>query len=778
MIKNYIITAFRSLIQNRVTSAINITGLAAGIAASVLILLYVFTELSVDKFNENYEHIYRLEIGDFIVNGTAPAILLKESFPEIRQTVRLDFRYNPLAAYNDDNFRLEDFIYADSTFFDVFTFQFVRGDPDNALKRPFSLVLTESEAKRIFGNEDPVGRMITLNRVHEFTITAIVKDLSNSHLTVSSIGSFSTLPYIENDENHDRHLFSYMNFFTYVLFHDNVDPVFMAKKFDKLIDERFPETRSFGFRFRPLSDIYFNRDLDDSPPVRHGNQPLIYTLIAVAGFIWLIAIVNFINLATANASARSTEIGVRKVMGAGRINLIFQFLAESVIMSVFAFIAGIVLVEMLIPVFNNLLLTDLSFDPFYSPRFFIILMMLVMITGILAGLYPAFYLSSVKTGDILSGSLTKGKGALRFRRFLIIFQFAISIALITGTLIVHRQVDYMRNKPRGYERDNVIVLRLNRDIFSSSDVFRDNLLQHEEIVSVSMSNNFPGYVTWFETWIRDGERKPHKFLPVDPDYLDLMGIELTDGRNFDWDRIADQERTYILNEEAVKYFGFEDPVGKEFMVGRSEPVRIIGVVENFHFRSLHEPIGPLVLSWRPGNLRVANIRIAEKNENTINFIREEWEKLSPGYPFEYSFLGDEIDKLYHSELRISRLFNYFALLAVIIACMGLYGLSTFIAYQRTREMGIRKVLGASVFRIMVLLVSEFVRWVVVANILAWPVAYFIMAKWLDNFPYRIEQSVIVFVSAGLAALVIAVITVGGQAWLTASLNPAHTLKSE
>ena len=779
MIRSYIITALRALIRNPVTSVINIAGLAAGIAASILIMLYVFSELSTDRFNENYDRIYRLEVGDFVVTGTAQALILKEAFPEVKQTVRMDFRHRPVARHRDENFRMEELVYADSTLFDIFSLEFLRGNPSDALVLPFSLVLTVSEAKRLFGNEDPLGRVLTFNNTHDFTVTAIIEDIINFHLPVSAIASFSSLPYIENDENHDRHLFSYMNFFTYVLFHENIDPLIVAGELDKLIDERFPETRRFSLRFRPLDDIYFNRDLDDSPPVRHGNLPLVYTLIAVAGFILLIAIVNFINLATANASVRFGEIGIRKVMGAGRETLIFQFLTESVIMSSLAFLSGIILVEMLLPVFNNLLSVSLSFSPFHSHRFFFSLLLLVLLTGILAGLYPAFYLSSMKAWSILKGEVTKGRGALRFRRTLIVFQFTISIALIISTIVVHRQVEYMRNKHLGFNKENVLTVRLNRDIIKAGDVFRDNLIQHDAIESVSMSNNMPGYVTWFNTWVTEGERKPHKFLPVDPEYIDLMEIELATGRNFDRNRIADQEYTYILNEEAVKYFGFEDPAGKEFMVGGPVPVRIIGVVRDFHFRSLHEPIGPLVLGWWPGNLGLANIRIRPgQAEEAIIHARQQWETLSPGSFFEFRFLDDEIDNLYRTEIRIGRLFRYFALLAVIIACMGLYGLSTFIAYQRTKEIGIRKVLGSSILQIVFLLASEYSKWVVVSNIIAWPLAYLAMGRWLDNFPYRIEPGLLIFISAGLIALLIAVITMSVQAWRTANLNPADSLRSE
>jgi len=621
--------------------------------------------------------------------------------------------------------------------------------------------------------------MLKLNNIHDYIVTAVIDDIDNFHLPIKAIASFSSLPQIENDENYDRHLFNYMNFLTYVLLHDSTSPSSIAEKFDLLIDERFPEARRYNFRLRPLGDIYFNGDLNDSPPVRHGNLSLVYALVAVAGFILLIAIVNFINLATANASVRHQEIGVRKAMGAARETLIFQFLTESVILSLVAFLLGIVLVEMFLPVFNNLLSVSLFFNPFYSYRVFFSLSVLVLITGFLAGLYPAFYLSSMNARLVPKGEITRGRRALRFRRTLIVLQFTISIALIICTIAVQGQIDFMLNKNLGFNKEDIITVRLNRDVYSVADVFRDNLVRHDAIASVSMSNNLPGYITWFNTWITEGESKPHKYLPVDPEYIDLMGIELVGGRNFDWKRTADQEYTFILNEEAVRYFGFDDPAGKEYMVGGPRPVRIIGVVKDFHFRSLHEPVGPLVLGWQPANLGIVSIKInPDRKEEALNYIREQWEIISPESFFEYSFLDEEIDKLYRSEIRIGKLFRYFALVAIIIASMGLYGLSTFIANQRTKEIGIRKVLGSSAMQIVILFSSEFAKWVILANLIAWPLAYMAMDKWLDNFPFRNEPGLFVFIGSGLIALMIALITVSSQAWKTAGINPSHILRNE
>ena len=779
MIRNYFITAFRTLIRHPSSTMINIGGLAAGIAASLMIMLYVFNELSTDRFNEDYGKIHRVEVGDFAVTGTAPALLLRDNFPEVEHAARMDFRYRPLLRYGEDNFTLNEFAYADSSIFDVFSFHFLRGDPSSALSLPFSLVLTRSSAGLIFGDKDPVGETVIFDNNRQYTVTGIIDDPVNFHLPLKGLGSFSTLPLIENDDDHDRYLFNYMNFLTYVVLDERADPADMAEKFNLFIDIRFPDTRFLSFRFRPLGDIYFNRELDDSPPVRHGNMPLVKTLIVIAGLILLVAIVNFVNLSTANASARRGEIGIRKVVGADRMTLVLQFIAESVLLSFIAFLLGIILVELLLPVFNNLLFTDLDFTPFTNAGFLGSVFLLVVLTGILAGIYPAFYLASLGTGAVVRGGGNGRYGSLRFRRALIVVQFTVSIVLITGTVIVSRQVSYMRSKDLGFDKANVILVRANSDIYRSSDAFRERLLRHEAIESVSMSNNYPGYVTWFNTWVIDGERKTHRYLPVDPEYFDLMGIELVSGRNFDPGRLADQEYTYILNEEAVRYFGFDEPAGKEFMVGGPQPVRIIGVAGNFHFRSLHEPVGPLVIGWQPRNLRMVNIRMTPGGSaGAIEHVREIWEELSPGTPFEYFFLDGEIDNLYISEIRMSSLFGYFALIAVIIACMGLYGLSIFVAGRRTREIAVRKVLGAGEYGIVFMLTSEFARWVLVSIIFAWPLAWWVMSRWLENFPYRIDPGIPVYVASGMVALLIAAITVGGQALRVARLNPADSLRDE
>ncbi len=782
MTRNYFLMALRALAGNKTTTIINIIGLASGLAAAILIMMYVVSELKTDRFNEKYHQIHRVDLGEFPVMGAGIAGLFNDVYPEIEEAVRFSFGFSPVLRYNGNDIKAENFVFADSTLNRVFTIEFLQGDPKNALSRPYSLVLTRSAAESMFGTEDPAGRTVRFNNLHDFTVTGVIEDFGNSHISIDYLTSFSTLPEMSNDPHFDEHLFRNMNYPTYFILSEEADPSELASAMNSQIEKEFPDlytsNPAFRFSLKNLHSVYFDRD-SQSGYSKTGNLPLVWMLTAVALFIILIASFNYINLSTASAGSRAKEIGIRKLLGAGRKMIIFQFLAESVMLCLAAFIVAIVFVELFIPVFNNMVSANFTADLLTRPATLLISLGGVILTGILAGIYPAFYLSSFAPASILKGEKTKGKGAVNFRRFFIVLQFSITAILIIGTLIANSQVNFLKNKDLGFNNEKVITLRLNREILRNADAFREALLGYPEIEKYSMSNNIPGYVGWFEGWLIDEEIKQFKFMSVDPDYLDLMEIELSEGRGFSWERLSDMDNAFIINEEAVRYFGFDSPSGKEFDVGIGKPARILGVVKDFHFRSLHEPIGPFVMDWNPDNLRVANIRISGKNiPGTMEFIKKEWGKFSPSFPFEYAFLEDETKRLYRAETSITTLFSSFAILAIIIACLGLYGLASFVANQKTKEIGIRKAMGASVSSVMLMLSAEFAKWVIISNIIAWPVAYIIASRWLENFPYRISPGAGIFILAGIIALVIAVVTVAGQSYRTANLNPAVTLRDE
>jgi len=782
MTRNYFLMALRALAGNKTTALINIFGMATGLAASIIIMMYVFTEIRTDRFNEKCYQIHRLDVADFSVMGAGVAGLFRDTYPEIEESVRFSFGFSPVLRYNGNNIRAEDFVFADSTLNRIFTIEFLQGDPKAALSAPFSMVLTRSAAEKMFGRDAAIGKTVRFNNSHDFTVTGVIEDYNNSHISMNIIGSFTSLPEIYNDPQFDEYLFSNMNYPTYFLLGEGANTTELAEKLDTHIKDSFPDHFSInpGFRFslKGLHEIYFDRN-QEAGYSKTGNLQLIYMLSAVALFIILIAALNFINLSTANATNRAKEIGIRKMLGAGRKKIILQFLTESVIMCLAAFIFAVVLVELFIPVFNNLTSANFTTELITKPSTLLISLAGVIIVGILSGIYPAFYLSSFVPASILKGEKTRGEGAINFRRFFIILQFTISVTLIIGTLVANSQVNYLKNKELGFDKENVVTLRLNSQILDNSDAFKDAVLSYPGVEKYSMSNNIPGFISWFESWIIDDELKQFKFMSVDPDYLDLMEIEILEGRNFSWDRISDVNNGFIINEEAARYFGFDSPSGKEFEVGTGNPARILGVVKDFHFRSLHEPIGPFVMNWNPDNLRVANIKISGGNNGeTIEHIKKEWGKFSPAFPFEFAFLEDQTDNLYQSEMRMATLFSSFAILAIIIACLGLYGIASFVANQRKKEIGIRKVMGASPASIMLMLSREFAVWVLIANILAWPLAYFIAGNWLENFPYRISPGPSIFIIAGLIAFVVAVATVATRAFKTANMNPALTLRDE
>jgi len=442
-------------------------------------------------------------------------------------------------------------------------------------------------------------------------------------------------------------------------------------------------------------------------------------------------------------------------------------------------VVAVVIIELMLPQFNYLLATNVEIHYFNDPFLLPGLIAGVLIVGLLAGLYPAFYLTSYDPASVIKGEITKGKSAIRFRKALIVFQFSISIILIVSTLVIYNQLEYMKSKDMGFEQERIIHLRLNRDIRSQWDAFEYELSSHPDILGVSRGNALPGYIGWQESWRVNDEFKQFTFLPLDPDYIELLGLEIIQGRNFSWERESDKQDTYILNESAVSYFGFDDPVGKEFHLEPYGTTRIIGIVKDFHFQSLHSPIGPLVLTWRENVLSQAMIRISDRGiGSTLAFLRDTWHTFSPEYPFEYHFLDDSIKRLYQSEERFGNLFLSFAILALFIACLGLFGLASFTTQQKTKEIGVRKILGSSVSQIVLLLTREFTRWVLIANIIAWPVAYYGMNRWLENFAYRVDVQFSIFIVSALFALLIAITTVGYQTVKAAMANPVESLRYE
>jgi len=525
---------------------------------------------------------------------------------------------------------------------------------------------------------------------------------------------------------------------------------------------------------RPLTDVYFEREMEVVLNKR-GNLNMIYAFSAIAAFILLIACFNFINLSTAKALRRAKEVGIRKVSGATKNQLITQFLTESFFMVLVSALLALILVELTLPSFNNIIKDTLSLH--YSlPAVGYLVAGMVLIT-ILAGIYPSFYLTRFQPVHVLKGDVTKGKGGGLFRKILLVVQFTISIALIASTIIVHRQLGYINRYDTGFNKDHIVMFKMNKDQKKNLESFRNELVRKPGIRQVSFANQPQGEVRWTNSLTINGEEIGYKFAPVDPYHIDLMGLNLIQGRDFRADSETDKQYTFILNEKAVEAFGLEEPVVGQTVKRQGHDVKIIGVVEDYHFNSLHETIEPLVLGWQPHWLSMAYVKIDGRNvKESLQELEEVWMDFSPSFPVKYSFLDEQFERLYRTEQRMASIFIYFSALAIFIAALGLFGLAAFTAGQKRKEIGIRKVLGAPVERIIGKLIKDFTVWAVAANIIAWPVAWYFMEQWLSNFAYAYNIDGTAFLAAALITLFIAVATVFYQAWQSAQANPADSLR--
>ncbi|MGD2089539.1 MAG: ABC transporter permease [Candidatus Aminicenantes bacterium] len=780
MLKSYFKFALRNIIGRGSQSVINIVGLAIGIALFILIMVFVQNELSYDKFNKNLEQIYRLEYKNTSVLSAPIGKEVARQFPEIQKFVRFTFWEDRLIKYKEKIIPLN-FVWADKSVFDIFSFSFVKGNPEKSLDRPLSLVLTESTAKLLFGDEDPIGKTVQYhNSSYHYEVTGVIKDIENFHIKINSIASFQILADFFGKEILESYEDGWQ-YPTYLLLAKNSNIGKLEDKINNYFDGMYIwKEEKPGFRLRGLKEIYFANDVKYGEGYRkQGNLQTIYTLVTIALFILLIACINYINLTTARASYRAKEVGLRKVVGAHRESLIMQFLVESIVISFMAFLLAILLAELFLPVFNNLISGNLKIHYFSSPLLLLWFIVGITLVGILSGIYPAFYISMFQPSAILKGEKTKGGRAFLFRRILVTFQFTISIILIIATLSVFKQLEYMKNKELGFNKENMVYMPLNRYIYRKKDVFKEKLLSHPDILKVSYSCRVPGEIPWQWDVEIDGVKKEISVNAIDPDYFEMMEVKVIKGRNFSWDMKTDKRQKFIMNEEAVKLFGLKLPVGKTVDDTLNGAGQIIGVVKDFHFNSLQTKIEPLMFYWdeRPFNHVTINISPHHINE-TLNIIKKNWDELSPGFPFKYNYLDETFDLQYKSEERLTEIFGYFAVLAIFIASLGLFGLATFIAQQRTKEIGIRKVLGASPSGLILLLSKEFMRWLIVANIIAWPIAFYLMNKWFEDFAYRTSIGLWIFIISAILGFLIAFITVGYQTIKAAHINPVNALKYE
>lgn len=788
MLKNYLKTAFRNLSRNRVYSFINVFGLAIGIAVFIIIMLFIHSELQYDQFNRRKAHIYRLDKDDWGILGTAYGPEATTNFPEVKEFVRFSLHHNnrPIVTPGDKEreYRIDHFTYADPQVFDVFSFHFLQGDPEKALNEPYTVVLTEETAHKLFGSSNPVGQTITVDKKHTFTVTGVIRDVTHFHLNINAIGNFTTVGKMNGWDNF-LYKFDSWNYPTYLLLKEGVDIASLENKitthFEGIFKKQFNSSDELNFHLTALEDIYFDTDTKYESKVNHGNKRFIYIFIAIAVFILVIAAINFINLTTAKAASRSKEVGLRKVIGGMRRQLIGQFLSESILISLFAFILAIGIVELLLPVFNDLLQGEISNHYYQQPFFWLVFLGGIFLVGFLSGLYPSFYLTRFSPVSVIKGEQTKGVKGGQFRRILTVFQFFISVLLIIGTLIIFRQIHYMKTKDLGFDKEHQVFFSLTSEIKKQKEAFKAELLQNPNIQGVSFTAQPAGRITWQSTWNLNGEEKQFTYQPADPDYVKLMGLEIVQGTDLSWEKRSHKNREAVLiNQEAAEFFGLQDPVGKLIHTNSRywKNVKVVGIMKDFHFNSLHKEIAPLVVAW-DNRVNTANLKISGQDiQTTIAYLSTAWQQFETEYPLEYHFLDQTFDRQYKDDERFGKLFSFFAVFAILIACLGLYGLSLFSTQQRTKEIGIRKANGASVQDILRLFLQEFSVNVLIANFAAWPLAYLLMGHWLKNFPYRTHIELWVFFVALFLSLLIAIITVSYNTVKAANLNPVSTLRNE
>ncbi|HEY0678498.1 MAG TPA: ABC transporter permease [Chitinophagaceae bacterium] len=817
MLKSYIKIAWRNLMKSKTFSFINIFGLAVGLTCCMLITLYIHNELSYDSYHKNASRIF--QVGTiFIKNGkedvrsTTPAPMaktLQQEFPEIAETARMMGAFaedKTLLQFTGNDGELRSFyetkgFLADSGFFRLLTYNFIEGNPSTALNEPKSIVLSEEIAKKLFGKEQALNKVIhvssTTNGDHDLKVTGVFRHHPTpSHIDgrfFMSIKGGDMETYIQNRGND---LASNNMFYTYLLLNPGSDYKKLESKLPAFMEKYASASlKAMGFGKKqflvPLKDIHLRSDMagNVTPP---GSKTYLYILASIALFTLLIACINFMNLSTARSSKRSAEVGVRKVLGAEKQALVRQFLGESLLMSLIAFVFALALTQLMLPLFESVAAKDFDFSINRQALLFAGFFVLAIVTGLLAGSYPAFYLSSFKPVKVLKGKFTNSLAAVSLRKGLVVFQFFISVVLIVASVVIYNQMQYLRSKDLGFNKEQQIVIPLRSSVAKNTFISLENeLSRNPQIASTGGSLYYPGIFNPSDSPLykegnsmNDSRRVYMNW--VDDSFLQTLDIKPVKGRLFSKDFPSDTSFRIILNETAIKQLGFssnDDALGKFALVdwqGQTYRYEIIGIVKDFHFQALHAPIEPygFQLNNTPQfNYMIANAKSGDM-QATLKSIQSVWQKLNPNEPFDYSFLDSDFQKNYAAENRLASIVSYFTVIAILISCLGLFGLAAFSAEQRTKEIGVRKVLGASTSSIIGLLSKDFLKLVAIAIVIASPIAWFVMNKWLEDFAYRVNISWVVFVITAFTALVIALLTIGFQALKAALSNPVKSLRTE
>ena len=817
MLKNYFITAGRNIMKNKFYSFLNILGLATGVTCSILILLYVRKEVSFDKHYKNYKNTYRLE-SDFNFSGTDSHFALvaipllpamKDEYPEIKGITRFASfgATNVLFQYRDIRFLENNIYFADSTVFSIFNYEFILGSPDGALNEPNTMVLTQSFASKYFGGRNPVGEMITTGNYGICRVTGIIKDLpANSHLRFDCLISMATMAKIAGEGFNSKagYMFWNISVFGYIILHDNSKIEDLLAKFPGFYDKYMSSVGkqvngAFQLRATRLDKVHFSSGLQSDLPVGNYSYIIIFSLVGI--FMLLIASLNYMNMATARSANRSREVGLRKVAGAGRGALIRQFLSESMILIIAASSIALLATLLILPSFNVLTGQSLNTGDLFKPVTLSLIILITIFVGFVSGSYPALYLSSFTPVDILKTNVNPRHGKAALRKILVIFQFAVSGILIICTIVVSGQQRFTKNKDLGLNKENVMIIPVTDTAIINHRMqsFKDELLKLQNIKGVSSSVTAPPELAGRYVFLIEKDSSMPKistcFTIVDHDFFNVMQIKLVKGRNFDRTVTSDPDKAFIVNEEAVKTFAWGDsPIGKKIRFGIDPATNtsiqsgeVIGVVKDFHFTSIHNQIEPMIFMVRTNPCTNFYVRISGRNTpETIESIKKVQQDMGNTLPFRYFFFSDKLDEMYIAENKLNTLFNFFSIMTIFIACLGLLGLTSFVTEQRSKETSLRKIMGASLSQLIWLLNKDFLLFVLISNLISWPIAYLLMDKWIHGFAYRMDfglhqfrlPNAVPFVSELLIIIVIAVITISFLTIKAALVNPINSLSKE
>lgn len=806
MISNHLRSALRNFRRNKIYAVINILGLSLGLTSTIFILLYINDELGYDKHFSLHKRLYRLE-GDFNINNKhdrfavsalpmGPALQLE--MPEVEAFCRFNLNENTIFRYNEKEFIEKNAYLADSTAPYLFSLSFIEGNPEKALTEPFTVILSEKTAKKYFGKSPAYGKILYTPSGRSYKVTGVFEDLPhNTHMVFDLLMSMETLgTYMGDEQYHSMAPIAFWNvgYFTYILLKPNSDMDNILNKFPAFYDKYMKEigdqiNASFELKANRIDKVHHNSHVDADLPT--GNMAYIYVFSAVAVLIILLAAINYMNLATARAANRAREVGLRKVVGANRAQLAGQFMSESLLLAVLSMVISLILIKLFIPLFNQISGKALSFSLLANPEMMFGILAITLITGLISGIYPSLFLSSFQPAVVLKGKIKIGSGGAWLRKGLVAFQLLISLVMVTGSIVIFDQLHFMQRADMGFEKDNIMVLEVQDSAFRRrTDSFKSELLQNPNILNVGMSWGIPGGSMSVQVVRMEKETKMQDYalnlLPCDYDFLELLQVSFVKGRNFSREMGSDKETAVIVNEATVREMGWgEHALGKKIHWGYDmdgsggKRMKVIGVVKDFNYVSLHNTIEPIIMFIPDFPLNVMSVRIKPGTEkSSIDFIQKQWKESNVNRPFDYYFLDKNFESKYQAESNLGQVFPIFAILSIFIALLGLIGLSSFMALQRTKEIGVRKVLGASIQSIVLMLYRESVLLVFLAFIIAVPLSWYMLHRWLENFAYHISLSWFIFAFAGLIILIITLISVSFHAIKAALSNPVTAIKYE